>query len=221
MATTFFTKYPDADPSRFVFKDGKVWFKLNPDNENRLLDIESDAYQRTPSWTKYLTSYKEREFGIWFADGTVQPYKKNTTMKDINKFKVYVTEDKYFEAGLPPFSITNNPENYKKNSYLIAIIAAYVSTYVCGISAQHMEFNKDTPGIITSMVRYHLYYQISKFLKDPSKLDRYISHVPNFVKKHKPTSPVWTDEFVQGEEEIFAWLSKQKDKSTPKTQKVK
>ncbi len=81
MTTTFFIKYPDADPSRFVFKNGKVWFKLNPDNENRLLDIESDTCQRTPSWTKYLTSYKERGFGIWFADGTVQPYKKNTTMK--------------------------------------------------------------------------------------------------------------------------------------------
>ncbi len=59
MATTFFAKYPDADPSRFVFKNKKVWFKLNPDDENRLLGIESDTYQRTPSWKKYLTSYKE------------------------------------------------------------------------------------------------------------------------------------------------------------------
>ncbi len=152
--TEFFTKYPEADPSRFVFKNGKVWFKLNPDNEYRLLDIESDTYQRTPSWTKYLTSYKERGFGIWFADGTVQPYKKNTTMKDTNKFKVYVTEDKYFEVSLPPFSITNTSSvDHKKNPYLIAIIAAYVSTHVCGISAQHMEFNENTLGIITSMVR--------------------------------------------------------------------
>ncbi len=134
-------------------------------------------------------------------------------MKDINKFKVYVTEDKYFEAGLPPFSITNDPEqNYKKNPYLIAIISAYVSTYVCGISTQHMEFNKDTPGIITSIVRYHLYYQISKFLKDPSKLDRYISHVPNFVKKHKSTSPVWTEQFDSTRSEINTWLLSRKDR---------
>ncbi len=62
--TEFFTKYPDADLSRFVFKNEKVWFKINPDNENRLLDIESDTYQRTPTWTKYLTSYKERGFGL-------------------------------------------------------------------------------------------------------------------------------------------------------------
>ncbi len=207
MATKFFTKYPDADE--------KVWFKLNSDNENRLLDIESDTYQRTQSWTKYLTSYKERGFGIWFADGTVQPYKKNTTFKDTNKFKVYVKDDKYFEASLTPFSlfmINTLSADYKKNPYLIAIIAAYVSTYVCGISAQHMEFNKDTPGIITSIVRYHLYYQISKFLKDPSKLDRYISHVPNFVKKHKSTSPVWSDEFDSTRSEINSWLLSRKDR---------
>ena len=51
--TEFFTTYPDADPSRFVFKDGKVWFKLDPDDKNRLLDIEFDTFQRTPSFTKY------------------------------------------------------------------------------------------------------------------------------------------------------------------------
>ena len=41
----FYEKYPEADFSRFVFRDGVVWFKLNPDNEYRLLDIESDTYQ--------------------------------------------------------------------------------------------------------------------------------------------------------------------------------
>ena len=50
--------------------------KLNPDNEYRLLDIESDTYQRTPDFTKYLTSDKDRGFEIWYANGTVQPYKE-------------------------------------------------------------------------------------------------------------------------------------------------
>ncbi len=212
--TKFFIKYPDADPNRFVFRNGKVWFKINPDNEYRLLDIESDTYQRTPTWTKYFTSYKERGFGIWFADGTVQPYKKNQQQGDINKFKAYVTKDKYFEADLLPLSVTNTSDaDYKKNPYLIAIIAAYISTYVCGISTQHMEYDEDTPGIITSMMRYHLYYQIGKFLKDPSKLERYISRVPNTIKKHKPTSDLWTDSFYQGNKEILTWLSEQKDRN--------
>ena len=166
-----------------------------------LLDITYDTFLRTPGFTKYLTNFKERGFGIWLA---LQPYKKNTSAIDISKFKVSFT---------PP-DITNTlSADYKKNPYLIAIIAAYVSTYVCGISTQHMEFNEDTPGIITSMVRYHLYYQISKFLKDPRKLDRYIAYVPNTIKIHKPTAPVWTDEIDQGREEINTWLSEQKDLS--------
>ncbi len=40
----FFKKYPDADPNRFVFKDEKVFFKINPDNEHRLADIEYRSF---------------------------------------------------------------------------------------------------------------------------------------------------------------------------------
>ena len=213
MSEAFFKKYPDADPSRFVFKNDKVWFKINPDNEYRLLDVESDTYQRTSSWTKYLTSYKERGCGIWFADGTVQPYEKNPSEEDINNFPVHVTDEKYFAASLPQLSITNSSSSdYKQNPYLAAIMATYVATYVCGISTKHMEFNDRTPGIVTSMVRYHLYYQISRFLRDPNKLERYVSSVPDSVKKHKPTNDVWTKAYHQGSEELLTWLSEQKDR---------
>ncbi len=218
----FFKKYPDADPSRFVFKDGKVFFKINSDNEYRLADIESRAYQGVSDWTKYLTSYKERGFGIWFADGTIQPYKKNhTAIKDVNKFKVYVMDDDYFVANLPSLDITNTSSlYYEKNSYLTAIIAAHVSTYVCGISTKHLEYNNQTPGIITSMVRYHLYYQMSRFLTYPKKLERYLSLVPNSVKKHKPTHVGWVDAYDQGREEINTWLlEKQKEGELRKIRK--
>ena len=213
MATAFFKKYPDADPSRFVFKDDKVFFKINPDNENRLADIEYRVFYDSPEWSKYLTSYKDRGFGIWFADGTIQPYEKNPSKEDIHNFPAHVTDEKYFAASLPQLPITNSSSSdYKQNPYLIAIIAAYVSTYVCGISTKHMEFNDQTPGVITSMVRYHLYYQISRFLRDPNKLDRYISKVPDSVKKHKPTNDVWTKAYHQGSEELLTWLSDQKDR---------
>ena len=209
----FFRKYPDADPSRFVFKDDKVFFKINPDNEYRLADIEYRVFYDSPEWVKYLTSYKDRGFGIWFADGTIQPYEKNPSKEDTNNFPVHVTDEKYFAASLPQLSITNSSSSdYKQNPYLIAIIAAYVSTYVCGISTKHMEFNDQTPSIVTSMVRYHLYYQMNRFLTYPSKLERYVSSIPNSVKKHKPTNDVWTIAYHQGSEELLTWLSEQKDR---------
>ncbi len=68
------------------------------ETEKDSFDITSDTFLNNKTWTKYLTSNKDKGFGIWYADGTIQPYEKNTTMKDIDKFKVYVTDTQYFEA---------------------------------------------------------------------------------------------------------------------------
>ncbi len=37
--------------------------------------------------------------------------------------------------------------------------------------------------------------------------------MPNTIKKHKPTSDVWTDKFDRGSEEINTWLREQKGRS--------
>ncbi len=205
----FFKKYPDADPSRFVFRDGKVLFKINPDNEYRLVDIEYRVFYDSPEWTKYLTSYKDRGFGIWFADGTIQTYDINhetTTNMDINKIKIYVTDDKWFLSDLSPYTITNTlSTDYKKNPFLASLLAAYVTTYVCGISTKHFEYNDHTPGIITSMARYHLYYHMSRFLRDPSKLERYMSHIIPLVRRHTPYVNIWKDAFYKTDMTLNEW----------------
>ena len=205
----FFKKYPDADPNRFVFKNEKVWFKINPDNEYRLVDIEYRSFYDIPDRVKYLTSYKERGFGIWFADGTIQTYDINhetTTNMDINKIKIYVTDDKWFLSDLSPYTVTNTlSTDYKKNPFLASLLAAYVTTYVCGISTKHFEYNDHTPSIITSMARYHLYYHMSRFLRDPSKLERYMSHIIPFVRRHTPYVKIWEDTFYKTDMTLNEW----------------
>ncbi len=223
----FFKKYPDADPNRFVFKDGKVFFKINPDNEYRLADIEYRVFYDSPEWTKYLTRYKDRGFGIWFADGVVpkfqntrfpnnptrqqwgkHPYIDSTFQKPVNlgyalnKFEIYVTNTEYFISNFPSVSadwkegktinevtgldIRKRPFDYKNEPYFTMICATYVASFLCGISIQHLEENENTPKIITSMVRYHLYYQIRKYMKNPSLLKRYASQFERLVKKYLP-----------------------------------
>ncbi len=93
----FLKKYPDADVSKFRLEveltdEGDIdryetYFKLT---EKDLFNITSDTFLNNKKWTKYLTSNKDRGFRIWYPNGTIQPYEKNTTKKDIDKFKVYV-----------------------------------------------------------------------------------------------------------------------------------
>ena len=78
----FLKKYPDADVSKFRFEvklteDGDIdsyetYFKLT---ENDEFDITSDTFLNNKKWTKYLTSLKEKGFGIWFADGPFRSFK--------------------------------------------------------------------------------------------------------------------------------------------------
>ncbi len=48
MTTAFFKKYPDADPNRFILKDGEIWFKINPDNEYRLAKVTARVFYDSP-----------------------------------------------------------------------------------------------------------------------------------------------------------------------------
>ncbi len=222
----FLKKYPYADVSKFSFQvmltdEGDIdryetYFKLT---ENDSFDITSDTFLNNKKWTKYLKSNKvkieaeakakDKGFGIWFADGTIQTYDinhKTTTSMDINKIKIYVADDKWFLSDLSPYTITNTlSTDYKKNPFLASLLAAYVTAYVCGISTKHFEYNDHTPGIITSMARYHLYYHMSRFLRDPSKLERYMSYIIPFVRRHTPYVEIWEDSFYKTDMTLNEW----------------
>ncbi len=66
------------------------------------------------------------------------------------------------------------------------ICATHVASFLCGISLKHLSENKNTPRIITSLARYHQYYQIRKFMRKPSYLNKYESYFQNPIKKYLP-----------------------------------
>ncbi len=82
--------------------------------------------------------------------------------------------------------IRKRPFEYKNETYFTMLCATYVASFLCGISIKHLTESEDTQKIITSMVRYHLYYQIRKFMKDPSLLYRYAFQFKKPVKKYLP-----------------------------------
>ncbi len=120
----------------------------------------------------------------------------------LNKFKIYITDTEYFVPNFPAVSedwqkgktinevtgldIKKRSFDYKNDPYFTMLCATYVASFLCGVSIQHLTESENTPKIITSMARYHLYYQIRRFMKDPSLPRRYSSYFEKPVKKYLP-----------------------------------
>ena len=142
-----------------------VSFKVR---DEQFLDITTNTFKELYSGELYWLPR------IWGTAGTVQPFVNNSSGVDANSFKIYVTNDLFFDANLPKLEIRNNESSndYKDNPYLAALFAAYIATYSCGISEEH--FNYDGPKIISSIARYHLYFHMRRFIRQPSKMLKYI-----------------------------------------------
>ena len=178
-----------------------VSFKVR---DGQFLDITTNAFMELYSGELYWTPR------IWGTAGTVQPFVKNLSDVGVNSFKIYVANDLFFDANLPKLEIRNNESSndYKDNPYLAALFAAYIATYSCGISEEH--FNYDGPKIISSIARYHLYFHMRRFIRQPSKMSKYITQeIETTVLNNKPVVYKWTKEFHSGREQLGYWISKQ------------
>lgn len=209
----FKKKYPYAMVNRFSFnvtlsKTGDVTgtsvsFKIR---DGQFLDITTDMFKESYSNELYWSPR------IWDPSGTVQPFTKNSSDLKVNSFKVYVMDDSFFNIDFPQFEIKNNKtsNDYKDNSNLSALFAAYITTYSCGISTEHFAYRGGTPKIITSIARYHLYFHMKRFIRQPNKMSKYITNeMRTLIMRNKPEVYKWTSEFHSGREQLSYWVSKQ------------
>ena len=206
----FLQKYPNANIERFSFnvilsKTGDVTktsvsFKVR---HGQFVNITTNAFQKLYLGELYWSPR------IWGTAGTIQPFVKNSSNVSVNSFKIYVTDGLFFDVNLPELDIRNNESSndYKDNSYLAALFAAYIATYSCGISEEH--FNYDGPKIISSIARYHLYFHMRRFVRQPRKMSKYITQeIEKIVLNNKPAVYKWTKEFHLGREQLGCWISK-------------
>jgi hypothetical protein len=112
----------------------------------------------------------------------------------LHNFKVYVSDTDYFYSKFDPIKlydwknkevlyennrgtdalpsdvesdIRNVSMDYKNEPYFAQICSACIATFLCAISLDNLRWDDSTPKQITSIARYHLYYTMKKFIKDP------------------------------------------------------
>ena len=116
--------------------------------------------------------------------------------QSLHNFRVYVNEKEYFMSNFPhvyvrwssgrKFSedglidLRKQNFDYKTEPYFAMICGAYIASYLSGISLLNLS---NDSKLITTFVRYHLYYQIRKFMQNPELIEQYDI---NEVRKHIP-----------------------------------
>ena len=98
-------------------------------------------------------------------------YLEDSDVIDYNiwDFKVFVDQKNWFKSRLKPIDVVvekrSVADSWRDNSmYYKMIFSTYVASYLTGISREHLTFKDDVHPIITSLMRYTLYYTISVVL---------------------------------------------------------
>jgi hypothetical protein len=223
MKRDFAMRYPAATLSKFDFgvtfaKDGTVdsrdiSYKVD---DLTSYDITSDTFLGNPEWTKHL---------YWVdgwrnvADDAI--FRPNRDIRiDAHKFRVYVTEDDNFLVSLKPINpvytpdvprtrfITDESFDYKTNPYFRSLAACYVVMFKSGLSEAHLinAFPEAHSNMLTSVVRFHLHYQMSRFMNKPDELDRYLTDDDTrTIRKHTPVRETWVSKTAQTHVNIGTW----------------
>ena len=133
---------------------------------------------------------------------------------DVRKFKIYVNEKEGFLCNFDALKtvwggttkdITKVAVD-KDNPYFASLLAACIISHVGGISRKHLVESKGIPKVVTSIARYYVYYHMKRFLKDPRKMDSYITgEMKELVKVNLQTKTLWKKKFVRTRENISLW----------------
>jgi hypothetical protein len=104
--------------------------------------------------------------------------------------------------------IENVPFDYEKNSYFCSLAAAYVTAFKCGISEKHLTnyFSNAKTNIVISIVRYHLYFHMTRFIRNPKLLDRYITEDDIWaIRKFSPVKETWERRYDSSHVQLGTW----------------
>ena len=169
--------------------------------------------KETPKEAKKETPPKPSWPLVWNVNGTVQEFSPSKKTTDVEHFDVYVNSHEHFPSDFPKLSIKNIQEKFLTldNPYYVSCCAAYLCTYLCGISYE--QFEDDTSPLISCIARYHLYYHMKRFLRSPDKLKTHMTDKHfEFVQRSIPVEYKWEWKFEQTREVYWLFLKKLKER---------
>ena len=82
--------------------------------------------------------------------------------------------------------------------YTRMLSGAYVASYISGVSVEHLCESDDVPKVITSIMRYHVYYTTRKFTVNQDQLTK-ANYNLSPVKDHIPNK---TSYLIYGEKMV-------------------
>ncbi|CAB3987898.1 Hypothetical predicted protein [Paramuricea clavata] len=218
LKTNFLQKYPNATLCRFEFsvtfvKDGtlsstEISYKVD---EFTSYDITSETFLGNPKWTKYL--YWKDGWRNVKSDMIFRPNPDFAV--NFHTFKIYVSETDSFPVDLeyttPEYTGTGNfvnliPFDYHQNSYFRSLAACYIATFKSGISENHLNNTLPDSHLITSIVKFHVHYQMEKFMKDSRLMDHYLNEDDLYILgKYMPTTETWERRTLSSHANLGTW----------------
>ena len=98
--------------------------------------------------------------------------------------------------------------DYHSNSYFCSLAACYVAMFKSGISEDHLtnNFPNSHSNIVTSIVRFHLHFHLSRFMRNPNLLDQYLTSDDKWtIRKYTPVRETWVRRTVSSHANIGTW----------------
>ena len=158
---------------------------------------------------------------IWDTSGTVQPFALASSSLPYNfrKFTINVNANSGFTSNFDALStswegnandITKMALN-KDDPYFASLLAAYIISYVGGLSRKHLTGDNN---VVTSIARYCLYYHMKRFTGTSEKMSPYITNdIKKIIQKNIPHKRIWAHKFERTRADINYWYSHHANKN--------
>ena len=183
-----FEFWPTINSDRDLIQPAEVHYVADGNTllPNLTGTMSSYSWPITSNTFKYPYSFA-LYFGptvIWNPGGKQQSFERSEATLPFNllRFEVFVSENNSFTSNFPNIAISQESKNILKakfdtsDPYFNSLASAYILSTLSGVCKDHFKTKKNVPPIITSILRYFLYYHRARFSHDPTRLETWLGN---------------------------------------------